>query len=580
MASRKWGILPVEAVKILKKEQWDNETALSNRLNDLLDYPIVIDLNPPRHKKTFKEVGLLQDFIDQWNRYEFFENVSWETINIQDLGVKLLPSKLVISDFNQLIDTLVDIAKKRLLKWRRICKDIAPNNELNFHPALISSILEIEKLSKSDLAHFNMLISKIKTDRWDTDYVRNTPVEGLNVEFLKKNEELITEVLNERFDDNIDELGGLLSWLGYEKNNVDDQWVYIRPLSDETASGIGFLPTARVLADDLQNFELPATNILVIQNPKPGFSLPKMEDTIAVFGVGKNTDWLLAEWVDQKNVIYWGDIDSEGLHILDELKQMMCHIKTVMMDFETLERFAKEGTVDIDPELKENMSMLMLEDQEMILESLVGSVKEPTAAWVKQESIPKDYADEMLEEALPQVMHRMLDEALDFMAYGIGSPISPEIFLCELVKTRGIVEPGKIGVLLQLLIDSEYHLIDDASELIEGLLSTDEETRKAHDDGSLCFDELQGIKQAFRGDFHDDLEDELTNCFVKYNFYLKNFNDIKTLYEDERSPKKYVIDKAYALNNNLLDLSVLGMHLSVRLINELEPIIKNLEKRG
>ena len=92
-----------------------------------------------------------------------------------------------------------------------------------------------------------------------------------------------------------------------------------------------------VSSQTLLNFELPADNILIIENEIPCFMLPNLPNTIAVAGGGKNLTWLKAEWLAAKKVGYWGDIDSEGLGMLSQARNYCPHVQPLMMSQQILE---------------------------------------------------------------------------------------------------------------------------------------------------------------------------------------------------------------------------------------------------
>jgi hypothetical protein len=86
----------------------------------------------------------------------------------------------------------------------------------------------------------------------------------------------------------------------------------------------------------LQKYPLPAGRILIVENKQSGYALPELEDTIAVFGSGRNTSWMKAEWLAKKQIAYWGDLDSWGLAILSEARSRQPHLQALMMDEGTL----------------------------------------------------------------------------------------------------------------------------------------------------------------------------------------------------------------------------------------------------
>ncbi|HCK92899.1 MAG TPA: hypothetical protein DHW71_07930, partial [Gammaproteobacteria bacterium] len=71
-------------------------------------------------------------------------------------------------------------------------------------------------------------------------------------------------------------------------------------------------PLMRLTSHTLKSYDFPADNILIIENDQSCYSLPKMPNTIAISGGGKNVAWLFESCLLNKNLAYWGDIDADG----------------------------------------------------------------------------------------------------------------------------------------------------------------------------------------------------------------------------------------------------------------------------
>lgn len=139
--------------------------------------------------------------------------------------------------------------------------------------------------------------------------------------------------------------------------------------------------------DVLRSHELPATNILVVENIQSGLGLPRLNDTIAVFGGGNNVAWMDAEWLKKKRVAYWGDIDTWGLAILSDVRAKHTEVTSMMMDVETILRFeelmvAEEKHVDTCP------AMLNAAERALFFGLKAGRFR---TARLEQERISPDY---------------------------------------------------------------------------------------------------------------------------------------------------------------------------------------------
>ena len=59
-----------------------------------------------------------------------------------------------------------------------------------------------------------------------------------------------------------------------------------------------------------------------------------------IFGAGYGFDVLVkAAWLTRCQVFYWGDIDTHGFAILDQLRAYLPHVHSLLMDRETLLAF-------------------------------------------------------------------------------------------------------------------------------------------------------------------------------------------------------------------------------------------------
>jgi hypothetical protein len=56
-----------------------------------------------------------------------------------------------------------------------------------------------------------------------------------------------------------------------------------------------------------------------------------------LFGAGYGFDMLAhADWLTHRQLIYWGDIDTHGYAILDQLRARLPHVTSLLMDMPTL----------------------------------------------------------------------------------------------------------------------------------------------------------------------------------------------------------------------------------------------------
>ncbi|MDW7728311.1 MAG: DUF2220 domain-containing protein [Candidatus Methanoperedens sp.] len=94
-------------------------------------------------------------------------------------------------------------------------------------------------------------------------------------------------------------------------------------------------------------------------------TLPNLKNSIAIFGRGFGLGLLKdAKWLNDKQIIYWGDIDSHGFQILSQLRSYFPHTESLMMDFETFNEF-KELTVTGTETNINQLTNLTIEENEL-----------------------------------------------------------------------------------------------------------------------------------------------------------------------------------------------------------------------
>jgi hypothetical protein len=80
-----------------------------------------------------------------------------------------------------------------------------------------------------------------------------------------------------------------------------------------------------------------ASRVFITENEINFLAFPPIQDSMVIFGAGYGFDMLAAAaWLHERTIYYWGDIDTHGFAILNQLRTMFPHVRSVMMDRTTL----------------------------------------------------------------------------------------------------------------------------------------------------------------------------------------------------------------------------------------------------
>lgn len=407
-----WGLLQQDIVELLRAKYWNNTKTLKGLLGGNIEFPIRISLKPPKGNAVLNDIKHFQEFIDSWRsfceqiEYESLKvKVSWDTVKFRSLSEQKVPTSVAISDISSIAKMLGSEQERQLIGWQNrvafifdsLAVELAKQSvhpirsgyERELFSELIGNLEVLSDFSDSDLKLLVKLIPQLHKGMGRGCYLRALPFIFVDTKFIEKNLRVIESVTSAVLDCSVKEIG-LLSWLDCRDKPKD--WLLVRPLCKKTKDSLRGLPQLRLSSETLMDFELPAKNILVIENEQSCLSLDNIPDTIAVSGGGKNVSWMKASWLTSKRVAYWGDIDSEGLAILSDVRSKLSSIIPLMMDSDTVEAY-RDRMVD-EPE-SVTREPVALTDRELIFFRMLRNGTFGCTR-LEQERLPIDFVYEKL----------------------------------------------------------------------------------------------------------------------------------------------------------------------------------------
>ncbi|MBF0693428.1 MAG: hypothetical protein IR153_00050 [Flavobacterium sp.] len=218
-------------------------------------------------------------------------------------------------------------------------------------------------------------------------YIRELPVK-VHTKFVEKNKSIIRELLNilisEHLKSEEKEFENRFN-LKYAEPQIRFK-VLDKKISDSFFSGIDDIA---IPVSQFEKLNLPIKKVLVVENKTTLYTtltLPKMNDTIAIFGSGFSVFNLKnVRWFDNLKLLYWGDIDVQGFEILSQFRTYFPQTKSVLMDKKAFDKFFEN-----DNGTPTNISTkLNLTDEEQLLYDILK-----TNNWrLEQEKIPLEYVN-------------------------------------------------------------------------------------------------------------------------------------------------------------------------------------------
>ena len=93
-------------------------------------------------------------------------------------------------------------------------------------------------------------------------------------------------------------------------------------------------------AESFARLDCNTSRVFITENEINFLAFPQIKDSLVIFGAGYGFEMLRkAEWLSRCRIYYWGDIDTHGFAILDQLRSQFNHVESFLMDRNTLLAF-------------------------------------------------------------------------------------------------------------------------------------------------------------------------------------------------------------------------------------------------
>ncbi|MEO6530684.1 MAG: Wadjet anti-phage system protein JetD domain-containing protein [Specibacter sp.] len=164
-------------------------------------------------------------------------------------------------------------------------------------------------------------------------YLRQLSLPGVHTKFVENHRRLIDGMLAELAP------GRPLTGRNYARRHgflAAPDRVRLRFLDPAQAPAPG-MDDVEVAAAAFAANPVDVDRVITTENLVNFLALPQAPRTLAVFGGGYGFEGIRdASWLQDKELVYWGDIDTHGFHILDQLRSHHPHVRSILMDEETL----------------------------------------------------------------------------------------------------------------------------------------------------------------------------------------------------------------------------------------------------
>lgn len=263
--------------------------------------------------------------------------VEWQEVRHRVQGLQRLPSSVWIDSVG---DVLSWLGKRR--EWDRFTAQVAMVKQGN--PALLPW-LEKRPLQALELVgdwpRLLAVVDWLRSHPRPGIYLRQVDVPGVHSKFIEAHRAVLADLLDLTLPaGSVDAaktgVAQFAARYGFLEKPTRIRFRILDP-GIESVPGAS-CPDITLDADSFSRLALNVHRVFITENETNFLALPNVPGGVAIFGAGYGWEALAkAKWLEQCAIYYWGDIDTHGFAILDQLRGHFDHITSLLMDRATLE---------------------------------------------------------------------------------------------------------------------------------------------------------------------------------------------------------------------------------------------------
>ena len=266
--------------------------------------------------------------------------VEWQELRHRVQGAQKMPACVWVETLE---DALRSLGKRK--DWDRFSAQVSATRQA--HPALLPW-LEKRPLQALELsAEWPRLLTVVA---WFVDhprpgiYLRQVDLPGVHSKFIEAHRSVLAELLDMALPANAVDISktGISQFsarYGFLEKPTRIRFRVLDP-AIRAVPGSG-CPDVTLDADSFGRLELAVQRVFITENETNFLAFPPIRDAIVIFGAGYGWDALArSHWLKNCPLHYWGDIDTHGFGILDQLRGYFNHVTSFLMDRATLDAHA------------------------------------------------------------------------------------------------------------------------------------------------------------------------------------------------------------------------------------------------
>ncbi len=266
--------------------------------------------------------------------------VEWRELRHRVQGAQTLPASVWIDTID---DALGWLGKRR--EWESFSTQVSTTRQT--HPALLPWLAKRPMQALTLAAEWPRLLGVVT---WLIEhprpgiYLRQVDLPGVHSKFIEAHRSVLAELLDLALPaDAVDHGKSGISQFSARYGFLDKPTRIRFRVLDPTLQIVPCAPCADVTLDanSFARLAPKLQRVFITENETNFLAFPRVDNAIVIFGAGYGWDALArSDWLQYCALYYWGDIDTHGFAILEQLRGYFDHVASFLMDRVTLDAHA------------------------------------------------------------------------------------------------------------------------------------------------------------------------------------------------------------------------------------------------
>ena len=337
-------------VKAQVQKLWDRGILLSAMISGEEIFPRRLTLKGPDSRELSNSFVEVRDWIARLSGAARQYRIVWRSLNHRILGTNEIPAELWIDSLD---DALGLIGKRREAQQFATLLALTRAHQPALLPWLAKRPLRALELAE-EWPRILEIVVWLQNHPQPDIYLRQIDLPGVHSKFIEGQRGVLGELFDivlppEKIDATATGAGGFCRRYGFQDKPLRVRFRILDPklalLPTETDQDITLTQAT------FARLEIAVTTVFITENEINFLAFPQVPQAMVIFGAGYGFENFGAvEWLRDRKIHYWGDIDTHGFAILNQLRGFFPHVASLLMDHPTLMEHQTLWGVEPSPE--------------------------------------------------------------------------------------------------------------------------------------------------------------------------------------------------------------------------------------